>query len=120
MSLFKFQRLIDKYSIPCTLVTQSEGAFIAGDYVDGEEIKTDIMGALLPVPERKMYNSGGYYTAKDRQLYTLAEIDTSTECYIVHNNQKYKVESTTDCKEYADFNLYDLKWVSSFDRPEKN
>lgn len=121
MIIYNFARLIEKYNVDCKLVREGEGSYEGGDYVAGAPVESDIQGAIVPMEKRKMYSEGGNYKTADRDFYTTETIDTSTDTYIVHNGKKYKVEVDADYKEdYADFNRYTLRWVSSFDRSKEN
>lgn len=119
MILYHFARLIKKYGVSCVLKQTGEGRWEAGEYIPGATLDGMLNAAILPMADKKIYDSGGYYKTADRELYTLEEIDTSKENHVVHRGQSYKVESNADYTDYADFHSYVLKWVSKFDRPEE-
>ena len=70
--------------------------------------------------DRKVYQSGGTYTAQDRELITETGIPLEPTSYIVHQGTRYHVESENDYSEYAGFHDYNLKRVAAFDRPKGN
>lgn len=115
-----FSRIIEKYSTDFTIIEFSEGNYEDGEYVKGNEIRNPKKGAIFPMSQRKIYNSGGNYKTQDKQLYTTQYISLETEKFILHNKRKYKIEEDTDYSDFADIYIYILKRVDSFDRTEKN
>lgn len=120
--LYNFSRLIKKYSVDCHLLSEpSSGSYIGGEWVpDGVPLPQDITGAVIPMTDRKIYQSGGTYTEQDREFITLVGIPLEPTHYIVHGGTKYKVQGNTDYSDYAGFHAYNLKRVDAFDRPEKH
>lgn len=115
--LYDFTRLINKYSVSFTLVIPSEGSYVGGKFVEGEAERTNLKGAIIPMSESKVYQSGGTYTSKDRQLYLLSPVKKALKgSSIEYDGNVYSIESETDYKDYCDAAVYNLKWVSSFDR----
>ncbi len=121
-TLYNFNRLIRKYSMDCQLLSEaSSGSYIGGEWVPEEAPPPqDITGAVIPMTDRKIYQSGGTYTEQDREFITLMEIPLEPVHYIVHGKAKYQVQGNTDYSDYAGFYAYNLKRVGAFDRPGKN
>lgn len=115
--LYNFTRLIKKYSVNFTLVIPGEGKYIGGKYTEGEAEEVSMSGAIIPMSESKVYQSGGTYTSKDRQLYMLSPVEKALEGgKVKYDGNIYSIETETDYKDYCDAAVYNLKWVSSFDR----
>lgn len=115
MTLYNFERLIEKYSVVCKLVRKGEGYWLAGEYHDGNMIETEINGAVVPISERRVQNSGGSYKQGDCEFITTQPIETIGTVHLVHNGKTYKLEDSTDYSDYADFNIYVARRVSAFD-----
>lgn len=112
--LYNFDRLIDKYSVDFTLVTAAEGTYVGGDYVAGEAAETACRGAIVPMSDSKIYNSGGAYTKKDRQLYMRTPIPYSLKTTKArYKGDLYNIEQATDFDDYANAYIYVMKWVSA-------
>ncbi len=77
---------------------------------DSEPI--DTRGIMLPYSANEIYQSGGRLTQQSRQL--IINMDIPSKAEVVHDNQKYSVESKTGYEGFADFSQYELKWVSAF------
>lgn len=120
MLLYKFARLIKKYSVSCQLVSVSEGAWSAGTYVEGETTTTDIRGAVVPITEKRIQNSGGSLKQGDCEFITTQPIVINSNTHIIHKGKTYKLEDTTDYSDYADFNVYVARRVSAFDTAGNN
>lgn len=116
MKLYNFIRLITKYAVNFELITSGTGKYVGGQWVEGEKTITNLSGAIIPMPENKIYQSGGSLTNKDRQLYVIKPIDAALKnCKIRYKGNEYSIEQSTDYSDYADVNVYTLKWVSAFD-----
>ncbi|WP_426005355.1 hypothetical protein [Bacillus sp. DWP3-1] len=116
MSQFNFMKLIDKYSVTFDLIVQSEGDYDdIGRWQDGEPITTTQKGALVVLPSQLIYQSGGRLTTFDRQLYISKSVEIPLKSKVIYKGSSYHVESTNPFEDYADFNSYILKAVSSFD-----
>ena len=118
--LYKFKRLIEKYSVECQLVSISEGKWSAGVWQDGKETTSTIEGAVVPISEKRINNSGGDYKQGDCEFITLEPINIMSITYLVHNSKKYKLQDSTDYSDYADFNIYVARRVSAFDTASTN
>lgn len=115
MLLYKFARLIKKYTVVCQLEDTPEGEWIAGEWIEGKPTITELRGAVVPINERRIQNSGGHYKQGDCEFITLQPINIHSNTHIIHNGKKYKLEDATDYSDYADFNVYVARRVSAFD-----
>lgn len=114
--LYDFRRLIEKYSVDFLLVTEESGGYYGGKPVAGTETVTERRGAIVPISDKKIYQSGGTLTDKDRQLFMKTPIDESLEkCSVKYKWCKYSIEQETNFDDYADAYIYILKWVKNFD-----
>jgi len=120
MQLYKFKRLIKKYSVACQLVEFAAGKWSAGEYVEGKQTTTDISGAIVPITEKRIQNSGGFYKQGDCEFITTQPIEVGSRTYLVNKGKKYKLQDTTDYSDYADFNTYIARGVSAFDTDNDN
>ena len=120
MLLYNLERLIRKYSATCQLITQSEGKWSAGTWENGEIITTEIQGAVVPITEKRIQNSGGTYQRGDCEFITLQPLKLTSDTFLMYKGRKYKLEDSTDYSEYADFHTYVAKGVSAFDTTSGN
>ena len=112
--LYNFKRLIEKYSVPCQHIARQPGYYDEdGIWREPEEVTRDTKAAILPVPERTLYESGGRYTAEDRLIISLEALPMQS--LIVYKGHNYRIEEETDFSEYADFFQYLAKRVSAGD-----
>lgn len=110
--LYNFKRLIEKYSVDFTLVSISEGSYVGGKYVEGVKTETQCRGAVEPISDSKIYQSGGALTTKDRRLFMKNPIEQSlTNSKVIHKGNVYKIEQEANYEDYADAYIYTLKWV---------
>lgn len=120
--MLQFKRLIEKHSVSFMIeyASQTTGEPTAADYDDlGKyignvqyESPAQEQGALIPLPQRVIYQSGGRLTEADRMLYSLNH-DIPPKSKIAYEGFTYHVESKTPYKEFADFSQYTLKAVSN-------
>lgn len=120
MSIYNFARLIKKYTVSCQLVDIADGSWKAGVWVEGKKTTTDISGAIVPISEKRIQNSGGSYKQGDCEFITTKPLVIHSNTYIVHKGKKYKLEDSTDYSDYADFNTYVARRVSAFDTTSTN
>ena len=118
--LYNFSRLIKKYSVECQLVNVTEGNWKAGTWQEGDTTKTEIKGAIVPITEKRIQNSGGSYKQGDCEFITTELIEINSNTYLVCNDKKYKLQDSTDYSNYADFNIYIARRVSAFDTASTN
>lgn len=113
--LYRFERLVRKYSNKMTIEIASEkGTYDmeTGEYIKGETSIIEFEGAILPLKARAIYESGGRLTSADRLLYSLTPFKEKQQ--VIYKNKVYSVESEEEYIDYADFYHYTLKAVSSF------
>lgn len=114
MKLYRFTRLIKKYSVNFEIL-QNYGKYINGHWQNKKTEKKEGTGAIVPIDEKKIYQSGGSYGTKDKRLYTFEPINNPLEnTKIVYKNDVYSVEQETDYSDYSDVFVYLLKYVSVF------
>lgn len=80
----------------------------------GPQRPTSGRGALIPLSQRVIYQSGGRLTESDRQLYSL-DHNIPKKTKIMYKGETYHVESKLPLEDYADFSVYMLKGVDAFD-----
>lgn len=115
--LYDFTRLIKKYSNEAEVIKVLEGRYVNGRYVNGETVTKKIIGAVIPLKDSKIYQSGGTLTASDRQMYTLEALgEDLNNVKVFYHNKHYKVEEDTDYSDYANVHVYVLKRIDSFDK----
>ncbi|MDO4330655.1 MAG: hypothetical protein Q4C66_15160 [Lachnospiraceae bacterium] len=120
--LYDFTRLIEKYSVSCELIRESGGgSYVGGNWIpDPAKPPETVEGALIPMKDQKIYQSGGTYTQNDREFITVTAILLEPAAYVIFQGIKYHVESENDYSIYAGFHDYNLKRVEAFDRAETN
>lgn len=120
--LYNFSDLIEEYSVECELIRETgRGSYVGGNWVPQAALPAETAaGAVIPMTDRKIYQSGGMYTQNDREFITQKDIPLEPAAYIIFQGMKYHVESETDYNVYAGFHVYNLKWVGVFDRTEKD
>lgn len=112
MKHYNFKRLINKYSVDFVLYRETEGKYISGKWVAGNKEQISMRGAIVPMSEKKIYSSGGTYTADDRELYVLKPLELPlSDLKVVYKGNAYAVEQGRNFEEYADVAIYNLKWV---------
>uniref|UniRef100_UPI0040576408 hypothetical protein n=1 Tax=Acetatifactor sp. TaxID=1872090 RepID=UPI0040576408 len=120
MKLYHFSRLIKKYAVQCQLINTTEGSWKAGEWVEGETTTTDIRGAIVPLSEKRINNSGGAYTQGDCEFITTKPLELNSDTFILYKDKKYKIQENTDYSDYADFYNYIARRVSAFDTDKRN
>jgi hypothetical protein len=119
MKFYQFKKLIEKYSVsftlekaenkdPSTLTADDYDA--QGNYIGGSNPPVAAVGALVPLPQRLVYQSGGRLTEADRTLYS-TDHEIPLKSKITYRGLVYHVESKTPFEDYADFTQYTLKAV---------
>lgn len=84
--IYDFSRLIAKYGVPFEMVTKEKGEYSGGVYKEGKETVTPVTGAIIPMTESKIYQSGGTLTTKDRQLYYRGKFAEALKGAVVRYN----------------------------------
>lgn len=119
--LYNFVRLIKKYSVTYELITTSEGGYVNGKYQKGISTVTEMYGAIVPLTERKIYQSGGNYSTKDRQLFSSVPITAPLkDTKVRYKGETYNVEEETNYSDYSDAYVYLLRWVSAVVRDSED
>lgn len=113
--LYDFNRLIEKYGVECQLIFgAASGSYVGGEWVPAPAPPDrSIFGAVIPMTDRKIYQSGGTYTEQDREFVSLEEIPLEPTHYILHKGTKYQIQGNTDYSDYAGFYAYNLKRVGA-------
>lgn len=110
--LYNFSRLVRKYSNPFTLTVYGTGTHVDGRYQKGQPTEYSKFGAILPLSQRKIYQSGGTLTSADRQLYMLERIEESLKgSRVTYQGKTYAIEEDTDYTDFSDVSVYVLRWV---------
>ncbi len=110
--LYNFIRLVQKYSVPCQHIASQPGYYDDdGIWHEPQDVTVDTKAAILPVPERTLYESGGRYTTADRLIIALEAFPLQS--HIFYRGKKYRIEEETDFSEYADFHQYLAKLVDT-------
>ena len=113
---YDFRDLINRHSLLFELVSHSGGEYVGGVWQNGSESVSERSGAIIPLSERKIYQSGGTYTSKDRRLYMTTPIESALkETQVRYKGNVYDIEEDTDYSDYSAAYIYVLRWVSSFD-----
>lgn len=112
MKLYNFSRLVRKYSNPFTLTVNGEGTYVDGRYQEGKPTEYAKTGAILPLSQRKIYQSGGTLTSADRQLYMLERIEEALKgSKVTYQGKTYFIEEDADYTDFSDVSVYVLRWV---------
>lgn len=117
-NMFDFSGLIAEFSFPIQVIMPNDGAkgtysTTSGEWIPpepSEPINTD--GAVIPFSSNEIYQSGGRLTKYDRQL--IINLDIPPKSIVISEGQKYSVEQKIPYGAYANFDQYELKWVSAF------
>lgn len=118
--MYDFTDLIERHSFPFELVSHTGGAYVGGKWQSGLETISERIGAIIPLTERKIYQSGGTYSTKDRHLYMITPIEESLEgAQVRYKGNVYNIEEDRDFSDYSETYVYVLRWVSAFDRPQE-
>ena len=107
-----FNGLIDRYSVEFEIITTAKGEYVGGEYVEGQSTSVKKRGAIVSIPQRKIYQSGGHLTAKDLRLFTYEAVESTK---IKYKGCTYSVEESGDYSEFAGVYSYILKWVNGFE-----
>ena len=114
--MYDFRDLIKRHSVTFELISHSAGKYVGGKWQSGSESISERSGAIIPLSERKIYQSGGTYTSKDRNLYMITPIEGALkECQVRYKGVIYNIEEEKNFSEYSADYVYVLRWVSSFD-----
>lgn len=115
MNIYDFTDIIRMHSVTFELVSHSEGNYVGGKYQSGSEVVSERTGAIIPLSERKIYQSGGTYSSKDRHLYMTTPISGALkDTQVRYKGDVYSIEEDRDWSDYSNTFVYVLRWVSSF------
>lgn len=120
MKSFEFKDLIEQFTVTFTLerfIEPNEPVEYdnRGNVINPlDDLPKMARGALIPMPQKAVYQSGGRLTEADRLLYSL-DHTIPLKSRITYKGMKYHVESKTPYEDFADFSTYTLKGVDSFD-----
>ena len=113
MQLYNFSRLINKYGVVAQLHTK-QGSYVAGKWVEDNESVQEIVGAIVPISDRKIYQSGGTLTQSDREWFIPEALSGSLEDFkVTYKGETYTVEECRDYNDYANVAVYVLKRVNA-------
>lgn len=113
MQLYDFRRLINKYGIVVKL-HQKSGHYVAGKWIEDDDLVREIRGAIVPISEQKIYQSGGTLTRDDREWFIPEALNGSLEdLTVTYKGNTYTVEQSRDFTEYANLAVYILKRVNT-------
>lgn len=109
---YDFVDLIRRHSVTFEVLTYAEGSYVGGKYQNGSETVSEGSGAILPMTDRKIYQSGGTYTTQDRTLYMFTPLEGALKTLQVrYKGNVYNVEEAQDFSDYSEAYIYTLKWV---------
>ena len=113
---FDFSDLIHQYSTSFTVQIPSTGHYDdSGDWVKGELTQATMQGAIIAHRENKIFRSQGTITENDRALYMLEPLEFALQgAFIIHQGNKYSIDSRLDNAVLTGVYAYTLKWVSAF------
>lgn len=113
--IYRFKRLIEKYSVPFTLEVETTGSRNEiGEWVDGVPLITTQRGAIIPLTKSEIYQAGGRLTSADRTLIIDKKVIIPLKSKVLYSGMTYHVEAMIPYGDYGDFNTYTLKSVSAF------
>lgn len=114
---FDFSNLIEDFENTFQVVTHTKGGYDdSGDWQEGGEKTTRLKGAIIAFKESKVFRSEGKITAKDKRLFVRKALPQSlVGASVVHQGQKYMIESELENAEFTGVYSYLLRWVSAFD-----
>lgn len=112
--MYNFTDLIRRHSVAFELVSKSGGSYVGGKWQSGSETVSGRSGAIVPMSEYKVYQSGGTYTTKDCNLYmTTPILEPLKEAQVRYKGNLYNIEQSKDYSDYSADYVYLLRWVSS-------
>lgn len=114
MQLYNFKRLIDKYGVVVQLQKKQGGTYVGGKWIEDNEVIREVSGAVVPISERKIYQSGGTLTQNDREWFISEALTGSLIDYkVTYKGNVYSVEESRDYTDYANLAVYVLKRVNT-------
>lgn len=119
MRYYNFDRLIDKYTVPYTLLCAGEGEYNdVGDWVVTGDTEQEMQGAIIGINDTKVYNSNGVLTEKDKYLYSKTSLGRIDKAFVIYDSNKYSIQQEPNAgnSQFTGVYAYVLKWVSVFDK----
>lgn len=120
--LFEFKDMLQEYEQDIQIITTTVDKSGNGGYDEesgewsgdrsGKPETIVARGVVLPYRANEIYQSGGRLTQSSRQL--IIDMDIPPKALVIHEGQKYSVEYKTGYEDFADFSVYEMKWVSAF------
>lgn len=115
-TIYSFKRLINRYSVPFLLEIGTPGyRNDLGEWQEGVPITSEETGAIIPLTQRQIYQSGGSLKEADRTLIISSAVPIPLKSKVHYKGDTYHVEARIPFEDYADFNSYSLKHISAFD-----
>jgi hypothetical protein len=113
---FDFSTLIQDYSNVFTVITHEGGGYNeAGDWNEGNEMRTEYMGAIIAFKESKVFRSEGKITTQDRRLFVKQSLPQALMgATVIFRGNKYMIESEHENAEFTGVYSYFLRYVSAF------
>lgn len=114
---FDFSGLISDFSNRFHVITHTEGGYNdAGDWVKGQQTRTEYTGAIIAFKESKVFRSEGKITAQDRRLFMQQRLpEALMGAGVEYQGKKYMIESELENAEFTGVYSYFLRSVSAFD-----
>lgn len=104
-----FGSVIDSQGVSFIAHLIGNGQYIDGEWVENEEVPTEIIGVILPISDdMRKYAENGTYTTKEKKLLTTTPLPEGTECE--YNGNLYTIEAFKDLSDYTDVNIYVMRW----------
>lgn len=114
---FDFSSLIIDYENPFTVLSYTEAGYDErGKWQEGQEVKTELRGAIIGFNEGKVFRADGAITSKDKRLFMLRPLPQAlVGAKVLYNKQEYMIESELENAEFTGVYSYFLRWVRAFD-----
>jgi hypothetical protein len=114
---FDFSSLITDFENPFTVLSYTEAGYDErGIWREGQEVKTELKGAIISFRESKTFRSDGAITSKDKRLFMQQPLPQAlVGAKVVFNEQEYTIESELENAEFTGVYSYFLRWVRAFD-----
>lgn len=113
--LMIFKDVIDEQGVPFIAHLETPGAYVNGEWVEGEKADEECFGVILPlsvgtqnVGESLGYAENGVYSLKDQKLLTTDTLQNGT--LITYKGRKYTIQDYKDLSDYTDVNIYIARW----------
>lgn len=118
---YHFSRLLKKYAQEILFYPGASGRYVNGEWVEGESVPcATVTGGVVPLSQRRILTSGGAYTDRDLQLFTLYPLDQALlMAQVEYKGNRYQAVQETDWSDYGDVCAYLLKAVGPFPRREQ-